>query len=62
MADNPRTIDESPPTDLRFGAAVVSDRGRHGTISDFVPDKPGVPGGVRVAWDDDTATLGRLAL
>ncbi len=57
MADNPRAIHESPPTDLRFGAAVVSDSGRHGTISDFVPDMPGVPGGVRVAWDDDTVAL-----
>ena len=59
MADNPRAIPESPPTDLRFGAAVVSDRGRHGTISDFVPNMPGVPGGVRVAWDDDTVALVR---
>jgi hypothetical protein len=55
--DNPRAIPESPPTDLRFGAAVVSDGGRYGVISELVPDMPGVPGGVRVTWDDDTAAL-----
>jgi stress response protein YsnF len=57
MADDPRATHESPPTDLRFGAAVVSDGGRRGTISDLVPDMPGVPGGVRVSWDDDTISL-----
>ncbi len=60
--DNPRAIHESPPTDLRFGAAVVSDRGRRGTISELVPDSADVPGGVRVAWDDNTAALVPRAL
>jgi len=57
MADDPRATHESPPPDLRFGAAVVSDGGRHGVISDLVPDVPGVPGGVRVTWDDGTIAL-----
>jgi uncharacterized protein (TIGR02271 family) len=60
--DNPRAIRESPATDLRFGAAVVSDSGRRGTISELVPDSAGVPGGVRVTWDDDTAALVPRAL
>ncbi len=36
---------------------MVSDGGRYGVISELVPDMPGVPGGVRVTWDDDTAAL-----
>ncbi len=57
MADDPRATRESPPPDLRFGAAVVSDGGRHGVISDLVPEMPGVPGGVRVTWDDGAIAL-----
>jgi len=57
MADDPRAIPESPPPDLRFGATVVSDGGRHGVISDLVPEMPGVPGGVRVTWDDGAIAL-----
>ncbi len=43
--------------ELRTGAAVVTDTGMAGTITEVLPDFPDAEGGVRVAWTGGHATV-----
>jgi Domain of unknown function (DUF2382) len=55
MAKRYQDTDANP--ELRAGAAVKTDAGMAGTITEVLPDFPDAEGGVRVAWDGGHTTV-----
>lgn len=55
MAKQQRSKRTGP--ELRTGAAVETDTGMIGTITEVLPDFPDAAGGVRVAWDGGHTTV-----
>jgi len=57
MAKARDSTNESPPPDVRPGAAVVSDDGRHGFVSEVMPDAAPSGADVRISWEDGSYSL-----
>lgn len=55
MAEQYRDTNATP--ELRTGAAVATDTGMAGTITEVLPDFPDAEGGVRIAWDGGHTTV-----